>query len=57
MPTAPVDTGGALRLWREVGQARVHWHYHLSAYGKFEAGKVAQLGAIGELARVDALHR
>jgi hypothetical protein len=49
MPRAPADTGGPLRLWCEAGRARVHSHYHLSVYGKFEAAKVEQLGAIAQL--------
>lgn len=49
MPKAPVDRGDPLKLWCAVGLTRVHWHYHFSVYGKFEALKAAQLAAIGNL--------
>ena len=54
MPKAPSETGGPLRLWCNVGKTCVHGHYHLSVYGKFEAGKGAKLRAISKLAGVDA---
>jgi hypothetical protein len=53
MPKGASEKGGPLRLWCDVGPAKVHWHYHLSVYGKFESGKAAQLVAIRRL--VDAV--
>jgi hypothetical protein len=49
MPNAPADRGEALRLWRQLGETRIYWHYHFSVYGPFEARKAEQLEAIAKL--------
>jgi hypothetical protein len=49
MPRTPVDVGGPLKVWHKTDRRTVHWHYHLSAYGKFEQEKTKQLNAIRDL--------
>lgn len=49
MPKQARDIGLPLKLWAEVENKRIYWHYHFSVYGKFERGKNEQLIEIGKI--------
>ena len=51
MPIRPGDNGQHLKLWADLGNKKVFWHYHFSVYGKFEAEKINQLNEIQNLLR------
>ena len=49
LPSRPKAIDSPLKLWSTLGSTKIHWHYHFSVYGKFEALKTKQLEAIGML--------
>lgn len=51
LPSKPKTVDSYLKEWCVVGSTQILWHYHFSAYGKFEEVKSKQLDEIGRLLR------